>query len=111
MKLLLDECIVQEFRLRLTGHQVFTVGYMGWSGVKNGKLLALAAAHYFDAFITTDKSVGDQQNRAKLSLAVVILRAASNDLDDLEPLVPALLRGLRRLKPKTVTYVGQTSRP
>jgi hypothetical protein len=32
MKLLLDECIVQGFRHLLTGHELCTIGYMGWAG-------------------------------------------------------------------------------
>jgi hypothetical protein len=43
MKLLLDECVVQDFRHLITGHDVFTVAYVGWSGVKNGQLLIRAA--------------------------------------------------------------------
>jgi hypothetical protein len=39
VKLLLDECIDQRLRTRIPGHDVFTVGYMGWSGIKNGELL------------------------------------------------------------------------
>jgi hypothetical protein len=33
----------------------------GWSGIKNGKLLAFAATS-FDAFITADKNLPYQQN-------------------------------------------------
>jgi len=109
MKLLLDECVVQEFRLRLPGHDVFTVGYLGWSGTRNGQLLTLAAADGFDALITTDQSIPHEQNPATLPLAIVVIRAASNDLDDLEPLVPSLLQALRSLTPKTTTYVGPVS--
>jgi hypothetical protein len=110
MKLLLDECVVQEFRHLIRGHEVITVGYQEWSGVKNGRLLKLAAADGFDAIITTDRSIGHQQGRATLPLAVVVLRVASNDLDDLTPLIPVLLRTLRNLKPKSVTNVGPIHR-
>ena len=37
----------------------------GWSGIKNGKLLALATTK-FDAFITVDKNLPYQQNTALL---------------------------------------------
>jgi hypothetical protein len=104
MKLLLDECVVQEFRRQLAGHDVFTVGYVGWSGVKNGRLLELAAADGYDALITTDKSIPFQQDASALPLAVVVLRAASNDLDDLMPLVPRLLAALASMSRNSVTY-------
>jgi hypothetical protein len=49
---------------------------MGWSGVKNGKLLALAADE-FDAFVTVDKNMPYQQNLTTLPVAVIVLDAAS----------------------------------
>lgn len=56
MRLLLDESIPVKFRRSLPNHNVRTVVEMGWSGVKNGKLLALAADN-FDAFVTVDKNL------------------------------------------------------
>jgi len=53
MRLLLDECVPARLRRALPSHDVSTVVVEGWSGVKNGKLLALAAQR-FDAFITVD---------------------------------------------------------
>jgi len=54
MRLLLDECVPARLRKALASHQVSTVPEEGWSGVKNGKLLMLAAVK-FDALITVDK--------------------------------------------------------
>jgi hypothetical protein len=91
----------------LTDHSVRTVVEAGWSGIKNGKLLALAATE-FDAFITVDKNLQFQQNLEKLPIAVVVIDAVSNELPVLLPLVPALLRELASLKPKAVTLVKGT---
>lgn len=44
-------------------HLVRTVVEAGWSGVKNGKLLALAATE-FDAFITVGKNLPFQQTQS-----------------------------------------------
>lgn len=62
---------------------------MGWGGVKNGALLALAAQG-FDAFITVDKNLQYQQNLRALPLAVIVLDARSNELAHLLALVPKL---------------------
>jgi uncharacterized protein DUF5615 len=105
MKLLLDECMPVDFRLLLTGHDVFTVKYMGWSGIKNGALLARAADEAFDALVSTDGSLEHQQNLTTLPIAIVVLRAPSNKLPDLEPFVPALLHLLHNLPPRTVSRV------
>ncbi|HSM21875.1 MAG TPA: hypothetical protein VK876_06680 [Rubrivivax sp.] len=68
----------------------------GWSGVKNGALLALAAQN-FDVLVTVDKNLPYQQNPSTLPVAVVMLDAVSNELPHLLPLVPALVRALRNL--------------
>ena len=98
MRLLLDECVPARLRRALPTHQVTTVVEAGWSGVKNGKLLALAATS-FDAFITVDKNLPYQQNISTLPVAVLVLDAVSNELPYLLPLIPALEAALANLKP------------
>jgi predicted nuclease of predicted toxin-antitoxin system len=104
MRLLLDECVPARLRLALPSHQVSTVVQEGWSGIKNGKLLTMAAAG-FDALITVDKNLPYQQNTSKLPVAVLVLDAASNELPCLLPLVPALEEALVNLKPGDVLLV------
>ena len=104
MRLLLDESVPSRFRRSLPNHEVRTVVEMGWSGIKNGKLLALAA-HDFDALITVDKNLPYQQNLTSLPVAVIVLDAVSNELPALLPLVPALERALSSLKPRAYIRV------
>lgn len=106
MKLLLDENIDVSFRQELVGHDVSTVTYMKWNGTKNGTLLALAAANGFDALITTDQNMEYQQNIATIPCSIVVLDAKTNDIDDLRPLVPAMLTTLSFLTPRSVVHVG-----
>jgi predicted nuclease of predicted toxin-antitoxin system len=89
MRLLLDECVPARLKRALPTHHVSTVPQEGWSGVKNGKLLALAATA-FDAFITVDKNLPYQQNTSTLPVSVFVLDAISNELPYLLPLVPNL---------------------
>jgi predicted nuclease of predicted toxin-antitoxin system len=67
MRLLLDESVPRRLRRALPAHTVKTAVEtaveMGWSGVKNGALLALAAAEV-EAFITVDRNLPYQQNVA-----------------------------------------------
>jgi predicted nuclease of predicted toxin-antitoxin system len=104
MRLLLDECVPARLSRVLAGHEVLTVGKAGWSGVKNGKLLALAATQ-FDAFITVDKNLPYQQNSANLPVAVLVLDARSNELHHLLPLVPLLEEALQSLQPRTYVLI------
>jgi hypothetical protein len=105
MKVLLDENLPHELRALLPGHEVFTVAYLGWSGAKNGALLHRAADDGFDILITIDDGVAYQQNVQALPIAVLIVSAASNDIDDLRPLVPQMLRQIDRIAPRTVARV------
>ena len=89
-------------RLLLTGHDVFTVAFMGWKRVRNGRLLSQAAAAGFDALVTTDGRIEHQQNPTTLPLAVVVLDAPSNDMSDLAPLAGPLLAALTTLTPRSV---------
>lgn len=106
MKLLLDENLPHQLRLEILGHQCFTVAYMGWAGIENGALLAQAAAESFDAFLTKDANLQYEQNLVNLPLAVVVLRAATNDVDDLRPLIPRLLVTLDSLTPQSLVVIS-----
>ena len=86
-------------------HQVSTVRDEGWASIKNGKLLALASTK-FDAFITADRNLEFQQNLTQLPLAVVVLIARKNRVQDLEPLLPALAALLNHLSPRTLRKLG-----
>ena len=105
MRLLLDESVPVKLRRSLPGHDVRTVVEVGWSGVKNGSLLALAAAARFDAFITVDRNLPYQQNLAALPIAVVVLGALSNELNALLGLIPRLEVALSALQPRTYVLV------
>ena len=63
-------------------------------GTTPNRAIAFAASGNQDAFVTVDRNLAFQQRIDKLALAVVILRARSNRLADLRPLVPALLQTL-----------------
>jgi predicted nuclease of predicted toxin-antitoxin system len=105
MKLLLDENLPHQLRRELAGHDCSTVAYMGWGGIENGELLALAASNGFDALITKDAKLEDEQNLVNLPLAVVVIHAVSNDIDDIRPLLPSLLAILPGLPAKRLTHV------
>jgi predicted nuclease of predicted toxin-antitoxin system len=109
MKLLLDENLPHQLRNELPGHECFTVAYMGCAGVENGALLALAKSSGFDALLTKDANVEYKQNLVNLPIAVVILSAASNDIDDIRPLLPSLSEELANLPPSQITRVPKTT--
>jgi hypothetical protein len=105
MRLLLDECVPRRLKRELLLHDVLTVAEAGWAGLKNGALLR-AADGSIDVLVTVDQGLQYQQNLSGLRIAIAILVAPSNDIDDLRPLIPGLLGALEGLLPGTITRVG-----
>lgn len=105
MNIFLDECIDWRLSREIISHDVKTARQMGWTTIKNGELLVLAAEH-FDVFVTVDRNLAFQQSIVALQIAVIVLRAKSNRLGDLKPLVPDLLAALGAAKPGRVMLVG-----
>jgi hypothetical protein len=99
MRVLLDECVPKALGRSLAGHSVRTVPQEGWSGKKNGALLALMAAAGFEVLLTVDQGVRHQQNLRSAGVALVVMVSPSNDIADLLPLVPAVLAALTAVKP------------
>ena len=104
MRLLLDECVDRRLARDISDHEVTTVVDLGWAGVRNGALLARAAGQ-FDVFVTVDRNLAFQQRIDNLPFAVVVLRARTNRLVDLKPLVPRLLQLLPDVRPGEVNWV------
>jgi hypothetical protein len=77
---------------------------MGWASKRNGELLALAAAA-FDVFLTADRNLSYQQDVSAFNIAVIVLVAQSNRIDDLRPLAPRVLEVLTTAKRGAVTIV------
>src|SRR5438105_14121048 len=108
MKILLDENLPHDLRHELPGHDVFTVAYMGWSGVENGDLLKAAGAAAFEVMLTKDSGVAYEQNLPNLPIAVVVIKAKTNKIEDIRPLAPEILATLATLQPKTLARIGRT---
>lgn len=105
MKILIDENLPCKLATYLSGHECRTVVQCGWSGKKNGELLALADP-LFDILLTLDKNLPYQQNLDTRRIAVLILRARSNRIQDLMPIIPECLTALASIQPRQVVRLG-----
>jgi hypothetical protein len=106
VRVLLDESIPIDFALDLRGLEAQTVIGLGWAGLKNGALLRQAAGQ-FQVLITMDKNLRFQQNLAAHAIVVVLIRARSNRIADLRPLVPQILAAVAATEPGTIRVVGE----
>lgn len=90
MRVLLDECRPRALAAEFDAIEETTVPDAGRAGLRNGELLDVAAPA-FDVLVTIDGSIEFQQNLAGRHIAVVALKATSNRLIDLAPLVPEVV--------------------
>ena len=104
MKILLDECLNWRIKRELPEHEVKSVDNMGWKGLKNGDLLILAQEE-FDAFITVDKKLPDQQNLKKYDIGVIILRPRFVEISYIIPLIPQVKEALKTIESRKLVVI------
>jgi len=105
VRVLLDENLPVDLAAILHGHEVDTVVGLGWSGITNGELLRRATGNY-QALVTMDRNIQHQQNLGALALGIVLVRAHSNRMIHLGPLVPEILATLASLRAGELRRVG-----
>ena len=104
LKILLDECVDQRLALDIPHHLIKTVAEMGWAGLKNGALLN-KAQNQFDISLTTDRNLSSQQNLTQYHIAVIVLCASSNRLQDLKTILPKALKSLNVVHQGKATFI------
>jgi predicted nuclease of predicted toxin-antitoxin system len=107
MKILLDECIPRKFKNSLADHECLTVPEARLAGKKNGELLSIAEHQGYTIFLTMDKGVEYEQSLKHRSIAIMILRAKSNRLVDLLPLVRDCLRQMGSIRAGQIVRIGR----
>lgn len=111
MRVLLDEQLNWRLARAFRGdHDVRSVRGMGWTGVQNGDLLR-AAQRAFDVLVTMDRNIEHQQHLPSAELAVILVVARSNRIEDTEGLVPAIERLLPTTEPGRLYVVGAPGGP
>lgn len=105
MKILIDENLPRKLKEYLPGHECRTVTECGWAGTRNGELLLLAEP-LFDVLLSLDKNIPYQQQLSSRRIAVLIVRARSNRIQDLLAFIPDCLTTLERIQPGEVIRIG-----
>ncbi len=72
MRVCLDENMPVQLRFVLGDHEVSSVKHQGWKGTLNGDLLDLLQGR-FDVFLTSDGSIGHQQNIVGRGISFVVV--------------------------------------
>jgi predicted nuclease of predicted toxin-antitoxin system len=85
VKVLLDECLPIDFRHSFPSHEAHTAEWAGLKGRKNGDLLRSAEAAGYDVLLTVDQGISHQQPPANRRISIILIRARTNQLEDLLP--------------------------
>jgi hypothetical protein len=103
VRVLLDECVDWRLSRAIVCHDVKTARQMGWLAIRNGELLAGSLGRLRNRRSESVVSA----NLATWPIAVIVLRARTNRLLDLMPLVPDLLGIIEMAKPGVVHVIGE----
>jgi predicted nuclease of predicted toxin-antitoxin system len=106
MRILIDECIDEQLRNSIPGHDCQTARYAGLAGLKNGEILKAAEAAKFDVFLTVDQGIEHQQNLAGRKIAIIVFRVKSNRLKNLLQLLPTCLARIESIQPGQIVNIG-----
>jgi len=104
MRILLDECVHAGIKKAFPGHTIQTVPEVGWSGIKNGKLLALIAGQ-FDVFLTIDQNIRHQQNLADLPFAILFVSVPNNMIDSYLSLFELMRETTQNIRPGEIRVI------
>jgi predicted nuclease of predicted toxin-antitoxin system len=99
MKVLLDECLPLDFPHSFPGHDTHTAQWAGLKSKKNGELLRAAEVAGYDVLLTVDQGIPHQQNPVSRKLSIILVRSRTNQIEDLLPLVEAILQALETIRP------------
>ncbi|MBP6431338.1 MAG: DUF5615 family PIN-like protein [Ferruginibacter sp.] len=104
MKILLDECVTKRLKKYLNEFNVFTVNELGWSGIKNGKLMTLCIEHNFDILLTIDKNLMHQQNLENYPVSIVVINCFTSKIEDIITYIPSFVNQIPLLE-KSKAYI------
>jgi hypothetical protein len=107
MRVLLDECVSEQLRHHLPGHDCQSARYAGFIGLENGELLKEAEAAKFDVLLTVDRGFEYQQNLTERRIAVIVFCGKSVLLENILPFMPSCLDHLRSIRPGQVIRIGE----
>ncbi len=105
MKILLDECLPVDFRHSFPSHEVHTPQWAGFKGKNNGELLRAAEIAGYDVLLTVDQGIPRQQRPTGRRLSIVLIRARTNQIEDLLPLVDSILRAIETIQPGQIVAI------
>ena len=97
-------CVNPRLKGAFPAHTVKTLREMGWQGLTNGELLALAEGQ-FDVFVTLDKNLEHQQNLSRLRLGILVALVPDNKMSSYQLILARLKEAAEAVEPGQVVHV------
>ena len=107
MKILLDECLPFDFRHSFPNHDVHTAQWAGLKGKANSELLRAAEFAGYDVLLTVDQGIPQKQRGGSRKLAIILIRARTNQMEDLLPMVDATFEALQSIQPGQIVQIPE----
>lgn len=105
MKILLDECLPLDLRHSFSNHDAHTAQWAGLKSKKNGDLVRAAETAGYDVLLTVDQGIPHQQPVSR-RLAIILVRARTNQIEDLLPFVDAISEALKTITPGQIVSIS-----
>jgi hypothetical protein len=80
------------------GHEAHSVEWAGLKGKKNGELLKAAEGRGYQVLLTVDQGIPRRQTMVTRNLSIVLIRSRTNQMEDLLPLAPAIIKVLEYIQ-------------
>ena len=94
-----------DLRHSFPGHEAHSAEWPGLKGKKNGELLLAAEVSGYQVLLTVDHGIPRQQTMAGRSLAIILIRSRTNQMEDLLPLAPAIITVLESIQSGQIVVV------
>jgi hypothetical protein len=94
----------RKLRHDLPGFVIRTAQEQGWSSLKNGQLLAVAAPD-FDVLVTIDQRMRFQQDVRELLIAIVVIDTRDTRFESIRAHVDELRDAIARVAPGEIILV------
>jgi hypothetical protein len=104
---LLDECVPKALKHAISSAELTCLTVKKPAGqVKQMESCSTSPKSAFDVVVTLDTNLRYQQNLTGRRIAVVVLAARSNRLEDLSPLFPGCVEAVEKIMPGEIIYIG-----
>ena len=108
MKILFDQCLADDLKKSLSGHDVRFSRQMNWAQLSNGQLIAAAEAAGFDLMITSDKNLKYQQNLSKRRISIIVL--GNNYWPEVQRHIAEIVTAVEASKPNSFQEIPMLTR-